>query len=748
MRERVDQFGVAEPELLRTGQNQIEVNLPGVDDAERAARQVGTTAQLYFYDWEPNVLDEQCRTNPEQVNGGQTPVTGLYNAVKRASECEPQVDRNNTTDGPIFYAFDETSKQPLNDGIPEEDREALEEDLADQGLLDTAEILEVPEGVVVVRNEDQRAPEQQEAGPVDAWWVMRDNPVLNGTDIRNPEQTFDQQGGGEPIVTMEFSDEGRRAFAATTAEIAQRGADNAALNGGLQNPIGASHHFAIRLDNELISTPFINFRELPDGIDGRDGAQISGGFTINSAQDLANLLKIGALPLRLELISRSQVSATLGQQALDQGLVAGLAGFGIVAIFLIVFYRVLGVIATLALGVYAIYLFALIKLIPITLTLPGIAGLVLTIGVAADANIVIFERVKEEIRAGRSVSAGIEQGYKKGFSTILDANIVTLLVAFILFILATAGVKGFAFVLGIGTLVSLFTAVLATQAILLSMRNTRILRSPSALGAGKPRKPITFDFMGASKWFFSASGVILLICGLAIGANGLNFGIDFESGTRITAALERGATVEDVRDAIAPAGFGDAEVQTVENAELGRQRRPDLRRAVRPHGRGHGRAGRGVRPRRRAQRAGDRAHLRRDRGQLRAHRDHRVAHRHLHLHLAALRVEVRRAGADRADARRPHHRGRLLPGRLGGDDVDGRGAAHHPGLLALRHDHRVRPDPRERAAHAERRVLPDRQPVDERGHRALAGHELLHHPARSSPCSSSAARRCRTSPSR
>ena len=148
------------------------------------------------------------------------------------------------------------------------------------------------------------------------------------------------------------------------------------------------------------------------------------------------------------------------------------------AIFLIVFYRVLGVIATLALCVYALYLFALIKLIPITLTLPGIAGLVLTIGVAADANIVIFERVKEEIRAGRSISAGIAQGYKKGFSTIVDANIVTLLVAFILFILATAGVKGFAFVLGIGTLVSLFTAVLATQAILLSMRNSRILRRP------------------------------------------------------------------------------------------------------------------------------------------------------------------------------------------------------------------------------------------------------------------------------
>src|SRR3954453_9005777 len=569
MRERVDQFGVAEPELLRTGANQIEVDLPGVADAERAARQVGTTAQLYFYDWEPNVLDENCRTNPDQVNGGQTAITGLYNAVLRASKCKPQIDRNNTTNGPIYYAFDKTSHRPLNEGIPDERRSDLVSDLRKQKKLASARMLSLPEGIIVVRNEDQR-PTDQQTGKLDQWWVLRDNPVLSGTDIKNPEQNFDQQGGGEPIVTMDFTSKGRKAFAAPPRAIAQRGADNAALNGGLQDPIGASHHFAIRLDNELISTPYINFRENPDGIDGSNGAQISGGFTIQSAQDLAKLLKIGALPLRLELISRSQVSATLGKQALHQGLIAGLAGFAIVAIFLIVFYRVLGVIATLALGIYAIYLFALIKLIPITLTLPGIAGLILTIGVAADANIVIFELVKEEVRAGRSISAGIAQGYKKGFSTIVDANVVTPLVAFILFILATAGVKGFAFVLGVGTLVSLLTAVLATQAILLTMRNSRVLRQPSALGAGKPRKPITFDFMGASKWFFSASGLILLVCGLAIGANGLNFGIDFESGTRITAALNRPATVEQVRSVVDGAGFTNAEVQTVQNSDLGR----------------------------------------------------------------------------------------------------------------------------------------------------------------------------------
>jgi SecD/SecF fusion protein len=567
MRDRVDSLGVAEPELQRSGRDQIDVSLPGEKNAERAAAQVGTTAQMYFYDWEPNVLDEACKTNPEEVNGGQQPISGLYNAVKRAAKCPPEIDKNNTTQG-LWYAFDKTSHQPINDGVPDESKKALQDDLASQNLTGKAEILEVPEGIVVLRNEDQRDPEDRK-GKVDQWWVIKDNPVLGGTDIKNPEQNYEGGTGGQPIVTMEFSDKGRKAFAQTTREIAQRGADNAVLNGGTQNPIAASHHFAIRLDNELISTPYINFRENPDGIDGSQGAQISGGFTLQSAQDLARLLKTGALPVRLELISRSQVSATLGRQALDQGLVAGIAGFAIVALFLLVFYRVLGAIAVLALGIYAVYFFALIKLIPITLTLPGIAGLILTIGVAADANIVIFERVKEEIRHGRSISAGIAQGYKKGFATIVDANIVTLLVAFILFILATAGVKGFAFVLGVGTMVSLFTAVLATQAILLTMRGSRLLQSPSALGAAKPRKPITFDFMGASRWFFSMSGLILLICTLAIGSKGLNFGIDFESGTRVTAALEKPATVEQVRDAISPVGFGDAKIQTIDNPELG-----------------------------------------------------------------------------------------------------------------------------------------------------------------------------------
>jgi SecD/SecF fusion protein len=568
MRQRVDAFGVSEPELQLLGQRQIEVNLPGVADADRAAQQVGSTAQLYFYDWEANILDSDCKTNDDQIDGGQQAITGLYNAVKQAGKCTDIKPTPQTASAaaPRFYAFDKVSKQPF------ENAQAMESEKAALDALTPAErakaeVLEVPAGVLVIRDQKGDPVNGKQPPAPDRWWVIQDRPALSGTDIKNPEQNFDQQGGGAPIVTFDFTSKGRKAFQAITARIAQRGVDNALPTA---NPITSSQHFAIVLDDELVSAPYINYNENPDGIDGSTGAQISGGFTIQSAQDLAKILQIGALPIKLELISRSKVSASLGAQALDQGLAAGIAGFIIVALFLVAFYRVLGLIAAFALVIYAIYFYALVKLIPVTMTLPGIAGLILTLGVAADANIVIFERVKEEIRAGRSVSQAIVSGYRKGLTAIIDANIVTFLVAFILFILATAGVKGFAFMLGLGVIVSLFTAVLATQAILFSLRGTRVIRSRAALGAGEQRFKFRFNYMGASRWFFSMSGVILLIGALAIAGKGVTFGIDFEGGTRITAPLAQPANVDKVRSALASEGLADAKIQTIDNPQIGK----------------------------------------------------------------------------------------------------------------------------------------------------------------------------------
>ena len=424
-------------------------------------------------------------------------------------------------------------------------------------------VVEVPQGVVVIKDQQ---PTTNKNAAVNDYFVLQDDSELSGSDVTDPKATTDPQTG-QPVVTFNFTGKGQAAFARVTKRIAQRGAQQIVPPG---TPRSATfQHFAITLDGQVVSLAYIDYVQNPDGIDGSTGTEIS-NLSFQEANDLATSLRIGALPIQLKLISKTQVSASLGQQALHQGLVAGAVGLLLTLIFLIAFYRLLGVVAGVTLLVYAVLLFALIKLIPITMTLPGIAGLILTLGVAADANIVIFERVKEEARAGRSVPAAIATGYSKALKAIVDANVVTVGVAFILFMLATADIRGFAFTLGIGTLVSLFTAVVATQAILGSMGRARILRSRWALNPGMASHRVRFDFMGKSRWFFSFSGAIIAAGAIAIAVIGVNFGIDFESGTRITTPLVQKASVQQVRSAIAPLGFGDAQVQQVNDPALGK----------------------------------------------------------------------------------------------------------------------------------------------------------------------------------
>ncbi len=569
MRERVDQLGVAEPEIQQSGKQQINVALPDVSNLADAIRQVGTVAQLAFYDWETNVIGPDGKPDPTNVAVTGGPAAGdpsvglkLYDALLRAEKRAAKTEPDNSRDGPLYYAVDREAKRVF--GLGEESRADALANVKDSAQREKADVITVNPDTVLLRAQ------KPDTGPKpNSWFVFQDDVALQGKEIKDPEQNFDQGAGGSgsPIVTFNFSDNGRKTWESVTKKIAQRGQESVGILPS-QSGDQVLQHFAIVLDNELVSSPTIDFRQYPEGIDGRNGSQIEGGFTIQTAQELANILKTGALPVQLELISSSQVSATLGRQALNQGLAAGIAGFAIVALFLLVFYRVLGLIAVLALAVYGVYFFALIKAIPVVLTLPGIAGLILTLGVAADANIVIFERVKEEIRGGRSIASGIATGYKKGLTAIIDANVVTIMVAFILFVLATAGVKGFALTLGLGVIVSLFTAVLATQAILGAMGKSKLISKPSALGAEKPKgNRLRLDYMGYSKWFFSASGMILLVCALALGSKGINFGIDFESGTRINLELEQDVDENAVRDVIDKEGLGSAEIQKVTDLE-------------------------------------------------------------------------------------------------------------------------------------------------------------------------------------
>ena len=594
MRQRVDQLGVAQPAIQTSGGNQITVDLPAVKDVRRAEAEVGTTARLEFYDWEANALTPNGKTVASQLQiqdpaallishpGAGAPGTpgagsmSLYDAVRLASKQPLQKSAANARGGSQYYLFGAPGSlacataardqgKPPAPGVhcllsgPDANPQDLLSGLpagvsASQAKTET---LVVKQGTVVLQAADRSAAHPTSfSSPVAQFYVLSDRVSLLGGDITNPQQSTDSSTG-TPDVTFGFTGKGKTEFQGVTARIARRGETVSGLGQKLEQ------HFAVALDNKLITVPSIDFKLYRDGIPGDTGADITGGFTIQSAQDLATQLRLGALPITLKLISESQVSATLGRQALHQGLLAGLAGLVVVAIFLLAYYRMLGVIATSALLAYAVYFYALIKLIPITLTLAGIAGLILTIGVAADANIVIFERVKEEIRGGRSIRQGIIIGYRKGLTAIIDANVVTIMTAFILFVLATADVKGFAFTLGIGVIVSLFTAVLATQAILMTMGSSRTISRPSALGAGGRKRVWRFDFMGTSKYFFSMSGVILLVGALAIGGRGLNLGIDFTSGTRLTVGLVHPASQQQVSSIMRAAHAGDATVQKV-----------------------------------------------------------------------------------------------------------------------------------------------------------------------------------------
>ncbi|MGN6202999.1 MAG: protein translocase subunit SecD, partial [Solirubrobacterales bacterium] len=595
--QRINKLGVSEPEVARLGTDEITVSLPGVTDANRAAEQVGSTAQLYYYDWEPNLIGPEkaiggspgreppegprkasekrweeagrnvtSKDNKQLIYAGAYPTA--YDAAQLAAEQKPVENCDECSVAkPRYYLFEKEEPHDLIAG-PELAKKDLYVSPTGKKRPKDGIVVEVPAGTVLVSEypTDEEGKLDETADP--GWFALKDKPALSGQDITNPEQSYGPNN--EPIVTFEFTGGGREAFQEVTRRIAQRGQASAIGPVSAEEAGFLSGHFAVVLDNEVKTRPIINFAENPDGIDGRTGAQISGGFSsVQDAQDLATTLQIGALPINLKLISETQVSATLGSQALHEGIKAGIIGLSLVIIFLLLYYRFLGLIASIALGAYGVIFFALIKLIPITLTLPGIAGLVLTIGVAADSNIVIFERIKEEVRAGRSMASAISAGYKRGISTIVDANVVTLLTAFILFVLATAGVKGFAFTLGVGTIVSLLTAVVFTQALLGSMSRSKILRSPSVLGASGPGKRWHFDFMGASRWFFSLSGVILLIGGFALATKQLNFGIDFESGTRMTVALQQSTNEEGVREALSSAGISGAEVQKASNPNLG-----------------------------------------------------------------------------------------------------------------------------------------------------------------------------------
>ena len=559
MRDRVDKLGVAEPEIRTQGSDQIAIQLPGVKDPGAAAQIIGKTAQLELFDLEKNLVPPSIDARTRQP----IPTAKLFDLLvgQQALAEKGQPD--------TFYVFRSKGKKLVVG--PVQTRQAA---LAkwDGKLPKGHRLLAVPPETVVVRcgPDDGVCPGVAEAPPTRTYWYLLRYtpptvPEMTGEDLKlsGTRQDFDPQTG-RPIVLMEFTGEGADTFQRITRDIAIRGKLLFNTVGGGQGDYrNFVQHFAIVLDREIKSWPSIDFQDYPGGISGSNGAQITGDFTIGEAKDLALVLQTGALPVEFRTLDQTNISATLGRDSLQQAKTAAMVGLLAVAIFLLVFYRFLGLVAVVGLGVYAAFLYAAILLFNVTLTLPGIAGLVLTLGVAADANIVIFERIKEEVRAGRSVRAAIHTGYTKGFATIVDANVVTAITAMVLFAVATASVRGFALMLLVGTAISMLTAVLATRAFLAVMAGFQMLDSPRLMGAagrGIPRW-LKLDYIGRRRLWFAISVAVLVISLGALGTKGLNLGIDFEGGTQIAFETPQPVQLEQVREQAAKIGQANAVIQ-------------------------------------------------------------------------------------------------------------------------------------------------------------------------------------------
>jgi SecD/SecF fusion protein len=586
MRNRVDKLGVAEPHIQKQGSDQIVIQLAGVHDAAAAAKLIGKTAQLALYDLEPALVPPSVSATgqPQATTSLHQLLSRVQAAAKQGAPSQyvlfkPITVKHTTGVGKNKKTTTTTTWKRLAGPTATLHRDPT---TGNPGLLDAykgkvpagAKVLTVPHDTVVITCSSETSAVcpgdpngvpavgqtdyylfKHGAYPNDRYATNGKFPNMGGEELKlsGTRQDFDPTTG-DPVVLMQFTGKGNKIFHEVTK--------NEAIRGSIQQ---TPQHFAIVLDNEIRSWPQIDYNENPQGIDPTgSGAQITGLQSLKEAKDLALVLQTGALPVNFVTLERTDVSATLGKDSLNQARDAAIGGLIAVALFLLIAYRFLGLVAVLGLGIYAALMYGAILLLGVTLTLPGFAGLILTIGVAADANIVVFERIKEEVRAGKTMRKAIADGYAKGLHTIIDANVVTVITALILFAVATAGVKGFALMLLIGTVISLVTAVAATRAMLGLLSGFRWFDNPRFMGAAGEQglKFLQIDFMRRRNLWFAISGVVVLISVGSLAVRGLNLGIDFKGGVQLTFKTQAYTSLSDVRDQTASIGHAkDAVVQ-------------------------------------------------------------------------------------------------------------------------------------------------------------------------------------------
>ena len=546
LRTRIDRFGTSQPNIQRIqGSGRIQIELPGVDNQERVRNLLQGVAKLQFWEvaeineiagaldainssW---VADNQGAEEPtEEYVEGMSEEDSLRIALeKQLAEIDPLRQGNDIS--PIYsllqpnmgLAYQVRDTVIINRILNNENYKPLIP--RDIKLLWGVKPFVTEDGTEVLELYAINSPRGTDQAP------------LEGDVVTDARQVLDQTS--RPAVSMQMNAEGARKWRSLTGS-------------------NIGRRIAVVLDDYVYTAPVVN-GEIPSG-----QSEISGNFSLQEAQDLANILKSGSLPAPTQIVEESIIGPTLGKEAQSQGIFSMIAGLVIVVLFMVAYYAKGGLIAISALVFNIFFILGILAQLGAALTLPGIAGIVLTIGMSIDANVLIFERIKEELRNGAGLLAAINAGYNKAFSAILDSNVTTFLTGAILYALGQGPVKGFAIVLMIGIASSFFSAVFITRVIVswMSKKGDKSSISFATPFAKNALSALNFDFLAKRKTAYLISSGIIII-GLATAAiNGLKFGVDFTGGRSYIVAFDEPVNPSDLKVGLDGEFDGSVEVKT------------------------------------------------------------------------------------------------------------------------------------------------------------------------------------------
>jgi SecD/SecF fusion protein len=555
LRTRIDRFGTSQPNIQRiAGSGRIQIELPGADNQERVRNLLQGVAKLQF--WEVLELNEYGGSI-EEVN--QAWVADQKNKTATVEADSTATDSTATDSLSVEDSLRNVLEKQLEQIDPLNNANASISPLINLRKVDYGLIYDVLDTAIVnriLKNERYKSflpkdlrllwgvkPTKAEDGSeiLELYAIKlrkgSDQAPLEGDVVTDARQTLDQTS--QPAVSMQMNADGARKWRNLTAE-------------------NIGRRIAVVLDDYVYTAPVVN-GEIPNG-----QSEISGNFTLLEAQDLANILKSGSLPAPTQIVEESIIGPTLGKEAQNQGIISMIAGLALVVLFMVAYYAKGGLVAVAALVFNIFFILGILAQLGTALTLPGIAGIVLTMGMSIDANVLIFERIKEELRNGVGLMSAINAGYEKAFSAILDGNVTTFMTGAILYALGQGPVKGFAIVLMIGIACSFFSSVFITRVLVSWMtkkgdKSTINFTAPFAKNA---LSALNIDFMSKRKLAYIASSSIIVIgLGIAV-VNGLKFGVDFTGGRSYVVAFNQPMVPSDLKVGLDGEFEGSVEVKT------------------------------------------------------------------------------------------------------------------------------------------------------------------------------------------